>query len=72
MLPNDSETKIWLDDSAMNTFANAKNGTLNTSGRKKIFSYYKAINVYPGEGFWNTTVGQGFRSANLFDLDREL
>ena len=72
MLPNDSATKIWLDDSSMNTFANAKNGTLSTSGRKKIFSYYRATNVYPGEGFWKTTIGQGIRSANLFDLDREL
>ena len=74
MLPCDSESRIWLDDSAMNTFANAKNGTLGTSGRKKIFSYYKAITQYPGEGWWqaNSGFGVGLGSANLFDLDREL
>ena len=70
----DSENRIWLDESAMNTFANAKNGTLGTSGRKKIFSYYKPTTAYPGEGFWqaNSGYGVGFRSANIFDLDREV
>ncbi len=74
MLSCDNETRIWLDESAMNTFANAKNGTLGTSGRKKIFSYYKAILDYPGEGWWqaNAGFGKGFGSANLFDLDRDL
>lgn len=74
MLSCDNETRIWLDESAMNTFANAKNGTLGTSGRKKIFSYYKAIVDYPGEAWWqaNTGFGRGLGSANLFDLDREL
>jgi len=74
MLSCDNETRIWLDKSAMNTFANAKNGTLGTSGRKKIFSYYKAIMEYPGEGWWQATAGfgVGLGSANLFDLDRDL
>ena len=72
MLPNDSASRIWLDESAINTFANAKNGTLGTSGRKKIFSYYKAITEYPGEGYFSTGNGPGIRSANLFDLDRDL
>jgi hypothetical protein len=74
MLPCDNESRIWLDESAMNTFANAKNGTLGTSGRKKILSYYKAITDYPGEGWWkaDSGFGIGLGSANLFDLDREL
>jgi hypothetical protein len=74
MLAHDSASRIWLDESAMNTFANAKNGTLSTSGRKKIFSYYKAITAYPGEGFAPPTLsgGVGLRSVNLFDLDRDL
>jgi len=70
----DSENRIWLDESSMNTFANAKNGTLGTSGRKKIFSYYKTTTNYPGEGFWQPDGGDGvgFKSANLFDLDRDI
>ena len=74
MLSSDNETRIWLDDSAMNTFSNAKNGTLGTSGRKKIFSYYKAITDYPGEAWWQADAGfgKGLGSANLFDLDRDL
>jgi len=74
MLPYDTENRIWLDESAMNTFANAKNGTLNTSGRKKIFGYYKATTDYPGEADWNgdSGFGKGFGTANLFDLDRDL
>tara|TARA_R110000824_G_scaffold8320_4_gene37558 strand:+ start:1476 stop:5045 length:3570 start_codon:yes stop_codon:yes gene_type:complete len=70
----DSQNRIWLDESAMNTFANAKNGTLGTSGRKKIFSYYKTIKDSPGESFWqaNSGYGVGFKSANLFDLDRDV
>ena len=58
----------------MNTWANAKNGTLNTSARKKICSFYESTTAYPGEAFYEVTPGQGvgFGSANLFDLDREL
>ena len=72
MLPDDPSINIWLDDSAMNTFANAKNGILTTSGRKKIFSYYRAITESTGEGFFDPTRARGIGSINLFDLDRYL
>ena len=72
MLPNDSASRIWLDDSAINTFANAKNGMLHTSGRKKIFSYYKAEDAYLGEPFNQGNEGQGLGSVSLFDLERFL
>ena len=74
MLSPDIQNNIWFDESAMNTFANAKNGTLSTSGRQKIVSYYKAIKEYPGESFWASTGGGGLGlgSVNLFDLDRDL
>ena len=68
----DTAPNILLDESGMNIFANAKNGTLNTSGRKAIFSYYSAHTNYPGEGFWNTSKGVGLGSAGLFDLDTSL
>ena len=76
MLPNDSESRIWLDESAANTFANAKNGLLNTSGRKKIFSVYKIYDEDGGETFYgdgtSTDMARGIGSANLFDLERYL
>jgi|15BtaG_2_1085339.scaffolds.fasta_scaffold00617_3 hypothetical protein len=76
--------RVWLDDSAMNTFANAKNATLGTSGRLKLVNYYRAIiknaTDEVGEGHagdFGLTSGQrnghglGFKSANIFDLDRD-
>jgi len=86
MLPNDSEHKIWLDESAANTFANAKNGLLGTSNRKKIFSVYRSWFFKDGLGYGESYYGgedgvndtrvidqaRGIGSANLFDLDRYL
>ena len=76
MLPADSAPRIWLDESAANTFANAKNGLLNTSGRKTIFSVYKIYNEDGGETFYGdgtaTDMARGIGSANLFDLERYL
>jgi len=72
MITSDPQANIWLDESAMNTFANAKNGTLGTSGRKKLFSYYKAIYSDTGEGFTFPSRGAGIGSINLFDLSRYL
>ena len=86
MLPNDSEHKIWLDESAANTFANAKNGLLGTSNRKKIFSVYRSWFFKNGLGHGESYCGgedggndvalidqaRGIGSANLFDLGRYL
>lgn len=86
MLPNDSEHKIWLDESAANTFANAKNGLLGTSNRKKIFSVYRSWffknSLGHGESYFGGEDGgadpgvvdqaRGIGSVNLFDLGRYL
>tara|TARA_R110002126_G_scaffold92657_2_gene219735 strand:+ start:21072 stop:24611 length:3540 start_codon:yes stop_codon:yes gene_type:complete len=72
MVTGNPQANIWLDESAMNTFANAKNGTLGTSGRKKLFSYYRAILAETGEGSPYSAKGAGIGSINLFDLDRYL
>lgn len=67
--------RIWLDDSGMNLFANAKNATLGTSGRPKLITYYKSSVRPQGEGYDSdkgASQGEGFFSANVFDLDREL
>ena len=44
-------TRVWLDDSAMNAFANAKNATQATSGRNKLVSYYRSHSDNYGVGF---------------------
>ena len=85
MLPNDSEHRIWLDESAANTFANAKNGLLSTSNRKKIFSVYRSWffddELGYGESYYGgrnglgagpTDMARGIGSINLFDLGRYL
>ena len=80
MLDDSYVSRIWLDDSAMNTFANAKNATKGTSGRPKLVSYYRAVtskygSSYTGDfgttnGFRNG-YGLGFRSSNIFDFNRD-
>jgi hypothetical protein len=70
--------RVWLDDSAMNTFANAKNGVLGTSGRPKLVTYFRAINQNAQEEIGDSHLGTGdgggfgFRSAGVFDLDRTI
>ena len=80
MLDDSYVSRIWLDDSAMNTFANAKNATKGTSGRPKLVSYYRAItsqygSSYTGDGGntdgYRTGYGLGFRSSNIFDFNRD-
>ena len=74
MIPADTAANIWLDESAINTFANAKNGLLGSSGRQKIFSYYSTTKNYGGEAFATPDAGfgLGLGSVNLFDIDRDL
>jgi hypothetical protein len=43
--------RVWLDDSAMNAFANAKNAAQATSGRNKLVSYYRSHSARFGAGF---------------------
>jgi len=82
MLDDSYANRIWLDDSAMNTFANAKNATKGTSGRPKLVSYYRAVreefgeahNGDPGNGSdgFRNGFGLGFRSSNISDFDRDV
>lgn len=63
---------IMLDDSASNTFANAKNGASALSGRKRICTIY-ASHIEVGSGMApnsSTNYGRGFKSPNVFDLSR--
>ena len=44
-------SRVWLDDSAMNAFANAKNCAQARSGRNKLVSYYRSHYANYGEGY---------------------
>jgi len=59
-----------LDESAADTFANARNASIGLAGRPKKTTIYNAglgrsSEAYPGDGL------VGFRSATVFDLSRE-
>lgn len=66
--------RIRLDESAANTWANAKHNGIAKSGRFKLVTLYRATaSTEPGsQAFTATTAkyGQGLRSAEIFDLRR--
>jgi len=74
MLPNNSNVNILLDESFSNTFNNAKHCNTNYSGRKRLVSIYKASTSEHGESFAGNTssLGMGFTSTNIFDVERKM
>jgi hypothetical protein len=64
---------IMLDESAANTFANAKNGAMGTSNRPQICTIYSAYTGITGEGKLPSgdSYVSGFRSPNVFDILEE-
>ena len=70
-LPNNYN--VVLDDSASNTFANAKNASLPILGRPKLVEIYRATNK---EGGTNSLAapgcGKGFKTTNIFDIDKNI
>ena len=73
MLARDYYGRIRFDESAMNTFANAKNASLGTSGRIRLISFYSSTTQEIGESQDSDTdmFGKGFDSASIFDLGRQ-
>ena len=68
-LPNNYN--IMLDDSASNTFANAKNASLPILGRPKLVEIYRATTEEGGTtSFATSGHGQGFKTTNIFNLDK--
>jgi hypothetical protein len=67
--------RIRLDESAANTFANAKHNAIQKSGRFKLVTIYRANNsTSPGSQAFDATnrkYGRGFKSAEIFDLRRD-
>ena len=70
----DNPSQCMLDESAADTFANAKNASLGTSGRPRRVTLYKSRG--PADRSSEAYIGDvsgayGFRSANIFDLRRD-
>lgn len=65
---------ILLDESAANTFANAKNGAMGTSNRPQICTIYSSKIDSTGESKSSSTTheGSGFRSSNIFDINSDI
>ena len=73
MVDPGTHSRILLDESAANTFANAKNGAMGTSGRAQICTIYTAHTGRGGESASDAvkTNGRGYKSSNTFDLGRD-
>lgn len=64
---------IMLDETGANTFANAKNASIEILGRPKLVNIYTPTTGVDGEANINDTsgCGMGFISTNIFDPDRQ-
>ena len=67
-------TQTMLDESASNTFANAKNASIGWAGRPVKVTIYPSTSssnrgseADPGDA----SGAQGFKSSNIFDLTRD-
>lgn len=72
MVVSPNTIKAVLDESAANTFANAKHNSVGKSGLAKVVSmYYPYTEVYIGDSASSgKTWGEGLRSVNVFDLEK--
>ena len=68
----DNPSQCMLDESASDTFANSKNASLGWSGKpRKVTLYRSGSNSTSGsESFEGNSYG--FRSSNIFDLERDV
>jgi hypothetical protein len=65
---------VLVDDSAANTFANAKHNSTGLAGLAKVVSiYYPYQNSYIGDSASDSSkiAGRGFKSPNTFDLEKD-
>lgn len=70
----DDPTQCMLDESAAETFANAKNASWGSSGRPRKVTIYRArgADILGSEAHQGTAQGSvGFKSTNIFDLTRD-
>ena len=70
MVASPETTKAVLDDSALNTFANAKHNMVGKSGLAKVVQGYYSTSAFGGESYNEYEYGQGLASINNFDLKK--
>lgn len=64
---------ILLDDSASNTFSNAKNASIPILGRPKLVNIYRATTEEGGSASLATSgFGAGFKMHNIFDFNKDI
>ena len=69
MVHSPKTVKAILDDSAMNTFANAKHNTANKSGLANVVTRYDPYDTgFGGDSTSNKDSGRGVASVNNFNL----
>ena len=69
MVYNPNTVKAFLDDSAANTFANAKHNAVGKSGLANTVRIYEPFATgFGGDSVSETTSGRGIASVNKFDL----
>lgn len=74
MVESPATIRALLDDSAANTFANAKHNTVGKSGLARLVSmYFPYTDVYGGDSAKSSTkqYGKGVKSVNTFDLEKD-
>jgi hypothetical protein len=71
MVASPDTTKAVLDDSALNTFANAKHNTVGKSGLAKVVEGYYAVSAFGGDSYNDYPYGKGVASINNFDLKKD-
>jgi hypothetical protein len=70
---DENPTQCMLDESAAETFANAKNASIGFAGRpKKVTLYRSRASSRGSEAYVGDASGSlGFKSASIFDLSRD-
>lgn len=71
MMLSPDTIKAVLDDSAANTFANAKHNSVGKSGLAKVVHIYSPVKGIGGDSKNDYTYGLGLASVNNFDLDKD-
>lgn len=71
MMAGSNTIKAYLEDSALNTFANAKHNMVGKSGLAKVVQGYYDINAVGGDSYNEYPYARGLASINNFDLKKD-
>tara|TARA_R100001460_G_scaffold83686_4_gene124612 strand:- start:8289 stop:11741 length:3453 start_codon:yes stop_codon:yes gene_type:complete len=71
MMAGSDSIKAMLDDSALNTFANAKHNMVGKSGLGKVVEGYYSTSAFGGDSFNSYSYSTGLASINNFDLKKD-